>query len=46
MQTVVKRLSTERIRQLGWVPSVELEDGIKEVFEWVKRFDVDSVEHP
>jgi nucleoside-diphosphate-sugar epimerase len=46
MQTVVKRLSTERIRQLGWVPTVELEDGIKEVFEWVKRFDVDSVEHP
>jgi nucleoside-diphosphate-sugar epimerase len=46
MQTVVKRLSTERIRQLGWVPTVELEEGIKEVFEWVKRFDVDSVEHP
>lgn len=46
MQTVVKRLSTERIRQLGWTPSVELEEGIKEVFEWVKRFDVDSVEHP
>jgi nucleoside-diphosphate-sugar epimerase len=46
MQTVVKRLSTERIRQLGWIPSVELEDGIKEVFEWVKHFDVNSVEHP
>lgn len=46
MQTVVKRLSTERIRQLGWSPSVELEEGIEEVFEWVKRFDVNSVEHP
>lgn len=46
MQTVVKRLSTEKIRHLGWAPSVELEEGIKKVFEWVKRFDVDSVEHP
>ena len=46
MQTIVKRLTTERIRQLGWVPSVELEDGIKEVFEWIKRFDINSVEHP
>jgi nucleoside-diphosphate-sugar epimerase len=46
MQTIVKRLSTERIRQLGWTPSVELEEGIEHVFEWIKRFDVDSVEHP
>lgn len=46
MQTIVKRLTTERIRQLGWVPSVELEEGIKEVFEWIKRFDINSVEHP
>jgi nucleoside-diphosphate-sugar epimerase len=46
MQTVVKRLSTERIRQLGWKPTVELEEGIKVVFEWVKKFDINSVEHP
>jgi nucleoside-diphosphate-sugar epimerase len=46
MQTIVKRLSTERIRQLGWTPTVELEEGIKHVFEWIKRFDVNSVEHP
>jgi len=46
MQTVVKRLSTDRIRKLGWLPSVELEEGIEYVFEWVKRFGVDSVEHP
>jgi nucleoside-diphosphate-sugar epimerase len=46
MQTVVKRLTTERIRSLGWSPLMELEDGIQHVFEWVKRFDVDSVEHP
>jgi nucleoside-diphosphate-sugar epimerase len=46
MQTIVKRLSTARIRQLGWTPTVELEEGIKYVFEWIKRFDVNSVEHP
>lgn len=46
MQTVVKRLSTERIRQLGWTPTVEIEEGMSKVFEWVKRFDIDSVEHP
>jgi nucleoside-diphosphate-sugar epimerase len=46
MQTVVKRLSTERIRNLGWSPEVELEEGILHVHEWIKRFDVNSVEHP
>jgi nucleoside-diphosphate-sugar epimerase len=46
MQTIVKRSSTARIRQLGWTPTVELEEGIKYVFEWIKRFDVNSVEHP
>lgn len=46
MQTIVKRLTTERIRKLGWVPTVELEEGMEQVFEWIKRFDVDSVEHP
>ncbi len=46
MQTVVKRLSTDRIRKLGWTPTVELEEGMKLVFEWVKHFDVNSVEHP
>jgi len=46
MQTVVKRLSTDRIRKLGWTPTVELEEGMKLVFEWVKHFDINSVEHP
>jgi nucleoside-diphosphate-sugar epimerase len=46
MQTIVKRLSTARIRQLGWTPTVELEEGIKYVFEWIKHFDINSVEHP
>jgi len=46
MQTIVKRLSTDRIRKLGWIPTIELEKGISDVFEWVKRFDINTVEHP
>ena len=46
MQTVIKRLSTDRIRSLGWKPTVELEEGIKIVYEWIKKFDINSVEHP
>lgn len=38
-QTVIKRLSTEKIRSLGWKPEVELEEGILKVYEWVKNFD-------
>ena len=38
MQTIVKRLSTARIRQLGWTPTVELEEGIEYVFEWLARY--------
>lgn len=40
-QTVVKRLSTDKIRKLGWKPTVELEEGILKVYEWVKKFDAD-----
>jgi nucleoside-diphosphate-sugar epimerase len=36
--TVVKRLSTSRLRQLGWRPAVELDDGMLQVLEWVQRF--------
>lgn len=38
-QTVVKRLSTDRLRSLGWTPEVELAEGMAEVFQWVRRFD-------
>lgn len=41
-QTVVKRLSTARLRGLGWKPEVELEEGIEKVYEWVKHFDEDG----
>lgn len=38
-QTVVKRLSTEKVRALGWRPTVEIEEGMARVLEWVSRFD-------
>jgi UDP-glucose 4-epimerase len=41
-QTVVKRLSTERLRRLGWQPTVELEEGIRRVYEWVRLFDAEG----
>jgi nucleoside-diphosphate-sugar epimerase len=39
MQTVVKRLSTERIRALGWEPEVSLTEGMKRTLEWVSTLD-------
>lgn len=38
-QTVVKRLSTQRLREIGWEPTVELEEGMREVLAWVRKFD-------
>lgn len=37
-QTVVKRLATSRLRGLGWRPTVELDEGMREVYEWVRQF--------
>jgi nucleoside-diphosphate-sugar epimerase len=37
-QTVVKRLDTGRLRGLGWAPTVELEDGMRDVLAWVRRY--------
>lgn len=39
MQTVVKRLATERIRDLGWEPEVSLEEGMLRTLEWVTTLD-------
>ena len=39
MQTVVKRLATERVRALGWEPEIELEEGMERTLEWVKTLD-------
>jgi nucleoside-diphosphate-sugar epimerase len=41
-QIVIKRLSTDRLRDLGWAPTVELEDGMDRVFDWVKGYDRDG----
>jgi nucleoside-diphosphate-sugar epimerase len=41
-QTVVKRLSTDRLRALGWAPTVELDQGMARVYDWVKTFDRDG----
>lgn len=41
-QTVVKRLSTDKLRGLGWTPRVELAEGMKRVLEHVKQYDRDA----
>lgn len=38
-QTRVKRLATEKIRQLGWKPTVELEVGMVALDAWISQFD-------
>jgi nucleoside-diphosphate-sugar epimerase len=42
-QTAVKRLSTARLRALGWEPTVELEDGMARVYDYVSQYDADGV---
>lgn len=39
MQTVVKRLSTEKLRALGWSPQVDLREGMQKTLEWVNLLD-------
>ena len=39
MQTTVKRLSNEKLKMLGWRPTVEVEQGMAKVFETVRHFD-------
>lgn len=41
-QTIVKRLSTDRIRSLGWVPLVDLEEGMCRTYDWVASLDADG----
>jgi nucleoside-diphosphate-sugar epimerase len=36
-QTVVKRLSTRKLRDLGWSPSVSLEEGMAECLAWIRE---------
>lgn len=37
-KTMVKRLSTEKIRSLGWTPTVSLSEGMPILYEWIKQF--------
>ena len=34
-QTPVKRISSQRLVDLGWVPRVTLDDGLPEVYRWI-----------
>jgi nucleoside-diphosphate-sugar epimerase len=45
-QTVVKRLSTDRIRRLGWEPEVDLREGMERTLEWVRTLDEDGMPVP
>lgn len=38
-QTVVKRLATDKLRSLGWAPTVELDEGLEVMLGWVRQFD-------
>lgn len=38
MQTVVKRLSTDKLRGLGWAPTVDLHEGMGHVLDWVREW--------
>jgi nucleoside-diphosphate-sugar epimerase len=42
-QTVVKRLATERIRELGWEPEVDLTEGMEQTLEWVQTLGEDGL---
>lgn len=41
-QTVVKRLSTQKLCGLGWLPMVELDQGLPIVNAWIRNFDRDG----
>jgi nucleoside-diphosphate-sugar epimerase len=35
-QTVVKRLATQKLKRLGWMPEVELESGMAMTLKWLE----------
>ena len=37
-KTMVKRLSTAKLRAMGWRPKVDLQQGMAEVYKWVIQF--------
>jgi nucleoside-diphosphate-sugar epimerase len=38
-QTVVKRLSTDKVRGMGWKPRIELGQGLPAMLRWIAHFD-------
>jgi len=38
-QTVIKRLSTEKLQALGWKPHVELEEGMERTWKWMRTLE-------
>lgn len=38
-QTVVKRLETKRLRDIGWQPEIDLREGMRRTYEAVKTYD-------
>jgi nucleoside-diphosphate-sugar epimerase len=38
-QTIVKRLSTAKLRSLGWKPEVELREGMERTLSWVRELE-------
>lgn len=37
-KTMIKRLSTKKLQSHGWCPKVEIEDGMIELYDWVKNY--------
>lgn len=42
-KTMVKRLSTAKLRALGWAPRVDLDEGMAVVAQWVKQYPWEDV---
>lgn len=38
-QTVIKRLETKRLREIGWQPEIGLKEGMRRTYEAVKTYD-------
>jgi len=37
-KTMIKRLSTQKLRSLGWRPAINLDEGMIKLYEWIKQF--------
>jgi nucleoside-diphosphate-sugar epimerase len=37
-KTIIKRLSTKKLQSLGWKPTVNIEEGMLSVYDWIKTF--------